>query len=366
MRKLFILLLAAVFVATACTTIAQPSGSPTKTPDIKRSKLDAVYSGLTDDDVFSPTSKEILTAALQAMKDEVQRAGGRADVVGTPEFSDKSEPSNDDFKKFADAASKLASGNQLVSGDRLADVALVAMAKVKPDCHTQYVKRSSSAPSGMSAALVDSGGRVRADESQLTSQLLPGGVGYITWREWVDSGTYKQHVEVLKSMDKLLAQGAKAWLFDVTNNGGGIQNQTMMSWFNNGEPLVKIRLKNGFAGTIEAKKELRLPAQYQLPIAVVINARSASMSEMFALAFKETKRGTIFGTKSIGCLGSTNILNLIDGSIFQYTTSEFVGAITNSAYNNVGIPPDQSVADAQAVETAASFLRDQIAKGSKP
>jgi C-terminal processing protease CtpA/Prc len=90
------------------------------------------------------------------------------------------------------------------------------------------------------------------------------------------------------------------------------------------------------------------------------------MSEMFALAFKETKRGTIFGTKSIGCLGSTNILNLIDGSIFQYTTSEFVGAITNSAYNNVGIPPDQSVADAQAVETAASFLRDQIAKGSKP
>jgi len=167
-------------------------------------------------------------------------------------------------------------------------------------------------------------------------------------------------------MDRLLAQGAKAWLFDVTNNGGGIQNQTMMSWFNKGEPLVKIRLKNGFAGALEAKRELRLADKYQLPIALIINGRSASMSEMFALAFKETKRGTIFGTKSIGCLGSTNILNLIDGSIFQYTVSEFVGAITNTAYNNVGVTPDQVVPDNQAVETAAAFLREQIAKGANP
>src|SRR5438094_8902443 len=366
MRRFIALALAPVFVATTRTAVAPPSASPTKTPDITRSKLDAAYSGLTDDDVFAPTSKEVLTAALQAMKDEVQKAGGRADIVSSPDFTDKSEPNNDDFKKFAEAASKLASANALVPGDRLADVALVAMAKVKPDCHTQYVKRSSAVPSGVRARCVETRGQVRADASQLSSQLLPGGVGYISWKEWVDSGTYKQHIEVQKLMDKLLAQGAKAWLFDVSNNLGGIQNQTMMSWFNNGEALVKIRLKNGFAGTIEAKKELRLGAQYQLPIAVVINARSASMSEMFSLAFKETKRGTIFGPKSIRCLGSTNILNLIDGSIFQQQTSEFAREITTSAYNNVGIPPDQSVADAQAVETAAGFLRDQIAKGSKP
>jgi carboxyl-terminal processing protease len=228
------------------------------------------------------------------------------------------------------------------------------------------VKRTSAVPSGVSAALVGAGGFVRDDESQLSSQLLPGGVGYISWREWVDSGTYKQHLEVQKAMDRLLGQGAKAWLFDVTNNGGGIQNQTMMSWFNNGEPVVKIRLKNGYAGSIEAKKELRLPDRYQLPVAVVVNGRSASMSELFALAFKETKRGTIFGTKTIGCLGSTNILNLIDGSIFQYTLAEFVGGVTNTTYNNVGITPDQTIPDAQAVEAAASFLREQIAKGAKP
>src|SRR2546428_8434622 len=109
MGRFIALALAAVFVATACNAVA-PWASPTKTPDIKRSKLDAVYSGLTDDDVFSPTSKEILTAALQAMKDEVQRSGGRADVVQIPEFTDTSEPSNDDFKKVVEAASKLASG----------------------------------------------------------------------------------------------------------------------------------------------------------------------------------------------------------------------------------------------------------------
>src|SRR2546428_490140 len=257
MGRFIALALAAVFVATACNAVA-PWASPTKTPDIKRSKLDAAYSGLTDDDVFAPTSKEVLTAALQAMKDEVQKAGGRADIVSIPDFTDKSEPNNDDFKKFAEAASKLASANALVPGDRLADVALLAMAQ------------------------------------------------------------------------------------------------------------VRIRLKTGYAGAIEAKKELRLPAQYQLPVAVVINGRSASMSEMFALAFKETKRGMLFGTKTIGCLGSTNILNLIDGSIFQYTVSEFVGGVTNAAYNNIGVMPDQTVPDNQAVDAAATFLREQIAKGTKP
>ena len=90
------------------------------------------------------------------------------------------------------------------------------------------------------------------------------------------------------------------------------------------------------------------------------------MSEMFALAFKETKRGMLFGTKTIGCLGSTNILNLIDGSIFQYTVSEFVGGVTNAAYNNIGVTPDQTVPDNQAVDAAATFLREQIAKGTKP
>src|SRR2546429_627304 len=239
MRRFIALALAAVFVATACTAVAPPSASQTKQPDIKRSKLDAAYSGLTDDDVFAPTSKEVLTAALQAMKDEVQKAGGRADIVSIPDFTDKSEPNNDDFKKFAEAASKLASANALVPGDRLADAALLAMAKVKPDCHTQDVKRTSAVPSGVSAAPVETGGQ----------------------------------------------------------------------------------------------------AQYQLPVAVVINGRSASMSEMFALAFKETKRGMLFGTKTIGCLGSTNILNLIDGSIFQYTVSEFVGGVTNAAYNNIGVMP---------------------------
>src|SRR2546428_5846757 len=173
MRRFIALALAAVFVATACTAVA-PSVSPTKTPDIKRSKLDAAYSGLTDDDVFAPTSKEVLTAALQAMKDEVQKAGGRADIVSIPDFTDKSEPNNDDFKKFADAASKLASANALVPGDRLADVALLAMAKVKPDCHTQYVKRTSAVPSGVSAARVESGGQGGGGERQLRLPAPPG------------------------------------------------------------------------------------------------------------------------------------------------------------------------------------------------
>ena len=34
--------------------------------------------------------------------------------------------------------------------------------------------------------------------------------------------------------------------------------------------------------------------------------------------------------------------------------------------DNIGVTPDQTVPDNQAVDAAATFLREQIAKGTKP
>lgn len=362
-RTLALSLTLAVLVA-ACSGSAPAGGttaSPAPSADIKQSKLDITYSAITENHYASPTSKAILTAALDAFRTTAKAAGATVEVA-TPEFEDKSEPLIPDFKKFAEAAKKIAAATPQVSADRFADAAILAMLAVKPDCHGYYrPKRSASVPAAEAAAAP--GAPAPADEAGLEFRIVGGNVGYVTWKEFKRTGTYDITTEVKKALDALLAQGAKAWLFDLRANVGGDPPQTMTSWFLDGQPIMDIRTKTGSAGIVTARKELRLPDTYQLPMAVILNGRGGSSPEVFTLGLKENKRATVVGQKSVGCLGSIYPLTLSDGSFVAVPHQEFVGAVTGARYNNVGIPPDVPADDASAIDVATRLLQEQIAKG---
>ncbi len=342
--------------------VAAPSGagspSPERTADIKRSKLDIVYSGLADADYFKPTSRELLVAALEAIRGLAKANGGDADVA-IPQFTDETASVIADFKAFAAAASTIAARNPQLPADRIADAAVNAMLAVKPDCHTYYVKGRTGAARPLAAPDTSPAG----DRAGLQFDLLAGGVGYITWHEFVQDGTYSITDEVRKALDALVARGARAWLFDLRGNRGGDPPQAMYSWFLNGEPAIEFHFRTGSGGIQPAKKELRLPDAYQLPIAIAIDHAAGSSPEFFTLALKENKRATVVGERSAGCLGSFLLTALPDGSQLAITSMVATGAVTGAAYNGVGIPPDVPTAPASAVDTAAKLLRDQIASG---
>jgi carboxyl-terminal processing protease len=116
----------------------------------------------------------------------------------------------------------------------------------------------------------------------------------------------------------------------------------------------------GATASTSARKEWRLPDAYQLPIAIVLNARGGSGPEVFAADLRENKRATIVGSKSVGCMGATNITNMTDGSRLAVVVTEFVGAQTGTIYNNVGIQPDVQADDATAVDKAIEILKQKI------
>ncbi|MDP9266536.1 MAG: S41 family peptidase [Chloroflexota bacterium] len=353
-----LLILAFLMFACVPATGGAASASPERSADIKRSKLDIVYSGLADADYFKPTSRELLVAALEAIKGLAKANGGNADVA-TPEFSGETASVIADFKAFAAAASTIAARNPQLSADRIADAAVNAMLAVKADCHTYYVKGRTAAARPLAAP--DAG--PAADRAGLQYELLAGGVGYITWHEFVQDGTYSITDEVRKALDALLARGAKSWLFDLRGNRGGDPPQAMYSWFLNGEPAIEFHFRTGSGGVQPAKKELRLPDAYQLPIAIAIDHAAGSSPEFFTLALKENARATVVGERSAGCLGSFLLTALPDGSQLAITSMVATGAVTGAAYNGAGIPPDVPTAPADAVDTAARLLRDQVARG---
>ena len=367
MRRTLILSALLAGLVLACTPAGTGTTSASGTPaaqatgDIKKSKLDIAYSFIADSDVHKTSSKKLLIAGLEALKGEARSSGGKDDVA-VPEFQDVSEAVLADFTKFANAAGALAAKNPQLSADRIADTVITAWLKAAPDCHTYYVNRKSQAGGGVAMQLPDAGSRSLDDEAGLESKMLAGNVGYVAWHEFLHTGTYDITTEVKKQLDKLLAQGAKAWLFDLRGNVGGDPPQTMTSWFlKDNDKIMQIQTRSGSGGVVTSKGELRLAEAYQLPIAIILNGRGGSSPEVFALGLKENKRATIVGSKSVGCLGATNLVTLPDGTRLAVTVQEFVGAVTGAKYNNVGIPPDVPADEATSVDVATKLLQDKIA-----
>jgi C-terminal processing protease CtpA/Prc len=375
MRRAVLLFVAVISLVAACSANGPSSATqaPSKTADIKRSTLDIAYSAFVDQDVHHVTSKKALEAALEAARVEARAQGGKAEVQ-TPSFQDSDENQLNDFKLFADAVNQLALGVQTAGGqysaERLADAAVAGMIKASPDCHTQYItasgrvlNSSSTTASGGNAVIPTEGTSLGGpDEAGLTGKILPGGIAYITWHDFIFTGTYKIDAALRAILTKAVAQGAKAWLIDLRGNLGGSAID-MTSMFLNGEPTLTVVGKTGNGGTATANKDLRLPAEYQLPMAVIINGRSASGSEVFTLALKENKRATIVGQKSLGCLGAESPNPLPGGASIHVTVQEFEGGVTGAKYNNAGIPPDVVADDATAVAKTIEILKQKIAGG---
>jgi len=373
MRPLALLrtsLLLVLAILASCTAPASTTASPapTRTPDIQRTKLDIVYSALVDIDVHKVSSKKALEAGLEAVRAEVRALGGKPEIA-TPDFQDVPEPVLADFRKFADAVSQLAARTPELSADRLSRAAIIGMIRQTPDCHTYYIdgRRNDSRPvtETGTANPAPPEGRVlaQADESGLTARMLDGGIAYVRWREFRITGTYDIRTKVKAVLEAALAAGAKAWLFDMRGNVGGNGPEVIASYFLRDEAVMEVHVKTGKAGVRSANTAFRLPEQFQLPIALVQNGQGGSAPEILALFLKETKRGTVVGQRSVGCVGATSPTQLPDGTTLYVAAEEYVGAITGTRYNNVGVSPDVEATDAAAIDTAARLLREQVAKG---
>lgn len=356
-------------VAVACVPTISTGGSPTPgtTADIRRSKIDIAYTAFVDLDVHRATSRAALVAMTDALNAEAKSAGGKPDLP-TLDYQDTAETQLADFKKFADATAAWAARNPQLSPDRIADTAIAAMIRVSPDCHTSYINRARQVFRSRSESLSGGGPRVPStgtqvvgpDQNALQAKILPGGIAYVTFGQWTINATYRITDQLRAALDKSVAAGAKAWLFDLRGNPGGNGADAVASWFLNGEPTLKTTVKTGNAGVASANKDLRLPAAYQLPMAVIVNGRSASATEVFALSLKENRRATIVGGTTVGCLGAETPTAMTDGSELDVAVEEYVGAQTGAAYNNKGIPPDVTADDASAVDVALGILGTKL------
>ena len=143
--------------------------------------------------------------------------------------------------------------------------------------------------------------------------------------------------EVIEALNNLIHdQGFKGLIIDLRNNGGGDVDAAanIAGLFVPEGPIVHIVDKDGSTNTITSKG-----AQLDVPLVVLVNEYSASASEIFAGAVKDTHVGTLVGTKTYGKGIVQVIYPLSDGSSVKLTKSRYLTPNKNDI-NQVGIEPD--------------------------
>lgn len=166
-------------------------------------------------------------------------------------------------------------------------------------------------------------------------EMLEDNIGYILITEFEEL-TMSQFKN---AVDKLIADGAKGFVFDVRSNPGGMYDTVvdMLDMLLPEGTIVYTEDKYGNQ-EVETSDEKCL----DMPMAVLINGNSASASEIFAGALQDYDAAEIIGTQSFGKGIVQSIIPLGDGTAIKFTIASYFTP-KGVCIHGVGITPDQVV-----------------------
>ncbi len=165
------------------------------------------------------------------------------------------------------------------------------------------------------------------------AKLLDSGIGYARLTVF-GSNTAS---ELTTALTKLQAQGAKAYVLDLRDNGGGYLNAAIevSSKFIPSGPIVSVESKGGSSTQYDAENTAIAPK----PLAVLVNKYTASASEITSGAIQDNGVGELIGEKTYGKGVVQTIHPLPDGSAVKITSARYLTPHGRDI-NLVGITPD--------------------------
>jgi carboxyl-terminal processing protease len=170
------------------------------------------------------------------------------------------------------------------------------------------------------------------------SRMLGNGVGYVKIIQF-QGQTAK---EVDTALQKLEEKGMQKLVLDLRNDPGGLLDASVdvSSLFLPKDKLVVYiqgRRKDDRKDFLSSGSD---PRQY--PVVVLVNAGSASASEIVAGALQDQKRAVILGTQTFGKGSVQTVFPLDGGTGIRLTTAKYYTP-SGRSIQNVGITPDIEV-----------------------
>jgi carboxyl-terminal processing protease len=171
-------------------------------------------------------------------------------------------------------------------------------------------------------------GNVRFTELNLTPEamksssverafLVNPGIAYIR----VGSFEEKTGQQIRSSIERLGGRDLKGLVLDLRNNPGGLMTaalETASFFLKPGQTILSVRGRN-VPETVERVPKDNIP--YTFPVAVLVNGKTASASEIVSGALQDHDRATIVGEPSFGKGLVQSVYPLAEGNGLALTTA---------------------------------------------
>jgi carboxyl-terminal processing protease len=172
----------------------------------------------------------------------------------------------------------------------------------------------------------------------VSHRIIEGDVGYLRLRNFPLRSALD---EFRAAMTRFQDAGVKALVIDLRGNPGGSVDTgiEVASSFIRSGPLFQQVDRGGGERTITAFGD---HWDRDIPIAVLVDGNSGSMSEILASAMQETGTARVIGTKTSGNVAAAIPTPLADGSGL-FITVQVIKSGQGKTLNEVGLEPDQVV-----------------------
>ncbi len=186
--------------------------------------------------------------------------------------------------------------------------------------------------------------------------------GYLRITQFAGTTSKHVHDELIKLMNNKI----EGLIVDLRMNPGGLLRQVVeiVDYFQDDGVIVSTKGRSIFSDSIEKANKFNTIVPKNIPMIVLIDDGSASASEIFAGAVKDTNRAILVGDKSYG-KGSVQTFHELDGGVdgFKLTIAKYYTP-SGICIDGIGIEPDIKVKEPefseQEKETLKKLYTDKI------
>ncbi len=168
------------------------------------------------------------------------------------------------------------------------------------------------------------------------AKVLEDGIGYVRITQFNEPTADA----LQKELDGLLAQSIRALVIDLRNNPGGLLSSAVdvsSKFLERNQVIVSTQGRSDKDNQVyKAHGRKRYPA---IPLAVLVNAGSASASEIVAGALKDNRRAVLIGEKTFGKGSVQSVLSMDEGTAIRLTTAKYYTP-SREVIHERGIEPD--------------------------
>jgi carboxyl-terminal processing protease len=175
-------------------------------------------------------------------------------------------------------------------------------------------------------------------DSVVDAGMRGGGVGYLRIRQFIED----TDVEFAEVVELLKQEGLRGLVIDLRGNPGGMLTTAVRLadlLLDRGQLIVSVQSRRGREDLFEAESDNDL---FRGPLVVLIDATSASASEILAGALRDHRRAVLVGGTSFGKGSVQSVFGFPGGDGLKLTTARYL-LPGGEAINGRGVFPDVPV-----------------------